>query len=652
MGNSREEAASRTATMTSPVAARAVITCPSLGLSEAHRVIWTNSDQDRCVVIACHQDHLKAPRKLLFTALDNLVGTPDLTFTTAVPDPRALMDDKALAKAYPPFTEGGASFPVSYRNHWGELIRPIHARSAEVWKGELSLHGLIHDIFGPEVKGLWRIYETLYRFWAAGSRYRAVLPATDKSGARGQRRAGRVGTPLGRKTLAVADAGAANNNFIMTPEAIEQVQTAWRRLVKPNRGPRKAYRLFLAAFYVERWEGEGDSAKPIILRRGKRPSFRQFYEHGRSQNRRESAFRKMLGEGVFALLARAFEGTPSEKPFSTGNDGEIDASSGDTYLKSAFDRLRDVGPCKVILVVCAESGYIHGGLPCWRVTKRRSSLRFSSRRPTRLSIAPGTASRSRKKIGYPRCSHSLWPTTEKPTASPFASTSWGLECSIVYVRVRRGDDKPKVEQAIHRTHKHDQPGSTHGRLQRRGEVHPAKLAAYNIHEFTADFIEAILWANNHQLVPKLARRFPDLDVPPRTRAEALKYSMVAGTHTDHAYHAHELLVALCPEYPAAVTRDAVFLVVRRRGNAGDEILLTQFPFRPPASIWIQWSEEVARTGHRLHKRVRVKAFDLSAVFYLDPQLGMIQLDLVSGKCGLEANCGAGGRRSTCHMGHH
>jgi hypothetical protein len=165
-------------------------------------------------------------------------------------------------------------------------------------------------------------------------------------------------------------------------------------------------------------------------------------------------------------------------------------------------------------------------------------------------------------------------------------------------------------------------------LHRRGEDHPAKLAAYNVHEFTADLIEAILWANNHQVVRKLAARLPDADIPP-TRAGALKYSIANGTHTDHAYHAHELLVALCPEYPAVVTREGVFLVVRRRGDSGDRLLLKNFPYRPQGALWTAWSEKVAQSGHRFEIRVRVKAFDLSAIYHLDAQQGLIQLDLVS-----------------------
>jgi putative transposase len=539
------------------------------------------------------------------------------------------MTDDQLAKQYPPIGNETESFVVRYRREWNIKLAPIIADQERIWSGECTLHSLIKEKLGVSIAGVQRIYEVLYRFWAAGGKPTHLLPATDRSGNRAQRRAGTTEGPLGRRRLARADNKLKNDNFRLTLLIIEEMQTAWRRLVRGFCGPWKAYRLYLAAKWTERWVDVGGKLTPILKRRGQRPSFYQWVKHGTSQDTKERAFRKMLGERQFSLKARALTGRRSPSTYRTGAQGELDACSGDTYLRSVFDRQRTVGTCRVIFVVDRTHSYIYGFYVGWRVNSESVRLALLHAASDKVSFC----ARYGRTITPDQWRSVLFPIVYGDHGELNCEESrediTGLKCSVVYARTGQADDKPVVEQTHHRMHIHDQPGSTHGRNRVRGEPDPASEALYNIEEFTADLIDAVLWANNNQVVRDLLKSWmPNTVIP--TRAGIETFSRSEGYHVNHLhYHRDELIVNLCPKYRATITRKGVYLLVPRFITHGDELQLKRYCFRPPDDLWIGWSEKVAREGIRDHIEVFVVPFDLSRIYYLHPQRGLVALDLIT-----------------------
>lgn len=496
------------------------------------------------------------------------------------------------------------------------------------FSGNCSLGSLIE----PHVKEIrlskQRVYLILYRFWAEGSTRSALLPQTSNCGGKGKQRAGK-NVILGRKRLEAHALKAKNDNYALTQEDIEHIQFGWRTYVRPNVTIEQAYIKTLQLFWVEEWEQKGGDVLPKIKPIGKRPSQKQFQYHGELQDPSEQAYRKHLSDQEWNLNYRALSGKKRNGLHRIGAVGQADTSTNDVHLVSVFDRTKIVGLCSHLLIADEFTGLITGFYVGWSVDADA----------VRLAILHSASS----KVDY--CArYGITITDEEFPQTLFASllvdrgefnseavrnSFENLHISVEYVAPGRADGKGLIEATHHILHassSHKLPGTTYGRIKRRGEQEPALTACINIHEYTADLIRAVVHHNTKAPVPERLTTEMRQDGVAPTRIAIWHWAKSKGYVAYIDCSRERLISSLCPETSAVVKADGIYLVHQQGNGLTDEIVIENLRYLGNFPVENLWLEKARRRGS-FRIRVRYNPYDLQRVWYIDPDTGMQQFDL-------------------------
>ena len=201
------------------------------------------------------------------------------------------------------------------------------------------------------------IYKYLRRYWQAGRTRNALLPAFDKCGGRGKRRHPKTGTQeaakLGRPSARAVSSGQQLGVRI-TLEIERKFERGIKRFyeTRAERSLRDAYQLTLEAFFHEGYTLVAGTPVPVLPVAEALPSFGQFrywYDHHRDAQRADKARR---GERSYNLTGRALPGDSTQMASGPGALYQIDATIGDIYLVSSFDRNRIIG--RPVIYVCID----------------------------------------------------------------------------------------------------------------------------------------------------------------------------------------------------------------------------------------------------------------------------------------------------------
>jgi hypothetical protein len=115
---------------------------------------------------------------------------------------------------------------------------------------------------------------------------------------------------------------------------------------------RDAYQLTLEAFFHEGYTLIAGTPVPVLPIAEDLPSFGQFrywYDKHRDAQRADKARR---GERAYNLTGRALLGDSTQMASGPGSLYQIDATVGDIYLVSSFDRTRIIG--RPVIYVCID----------------------------------------------------------------------------------------------------------------------------------------------------------------------------------------------------------------------------------------------------------------------------------------------------------
>lgn len=617
--------------MTSLCAQQVVNVLPDhLPIQGLHRVIWLDSTRNRVVLLAVDQTKRSHPKSLALNLLQEHMEQGHLIAVSVKPDPRTLMSDEQLRISYPPRRPDQESFVLTYRERWWRLIEPIISQSSRYFQGEVSLNELVAQRASETGVSRQSIFAVLYKYWAGGSNKSVLLPNTSRCGGKGKARVG-SGKPLGRKPRQIPGSNNEVSRYPMTQAEVENLRLGWRNHLRKGVTVEDAYRKTMEDYYCEEWRQEDGALRVDLKPADQRPSLRQFCYHGLRQEGGLMAWRMHLTEHEYLLNHRPLDGRPSAGLGAIGQVAQADASTNDVHLVSTFDRTRIVGPCHHILIVDEFTGLIVGFSVAWSVDATAAKLALLNAASSKVDLCA--------RYGI-TITDELWP---RAVFAKLVGDRGEFNCAEIYqacdalcmslqiVQSGRGDAKGLVEGKHHSVHalvSHKLPGTTRGRRRGRGEPEPALDACLDIDEYTGELVRAIIHHNTKAPVPARLTVEMQRDGVAPTRIAIWNWARQRGyvgyTNCDE----DRLITTLCPPIDAVVDADGVHLISPRSFNSGDEVVVMRLRYLGEVARIRGWLETARRRG-----RHRIEVFhnpcDLRRIWYLDAELGLQPLDLVT-----------------------
>lgn len=338
------------------------------------------------------------------------------------------------------------------------------------------------------------LYAFLDRYWRSGKTKNAFIPGYSNCGAKGKQRQFRE-KKTGRKSLSAESIGKVltdddrrNFDSIIKKYYLNQKKISFKA----------AYEKLLQDFYTVKSE----NGKLKLLAPSDLPSLRQF-QYWYSKNRDHvTEQKKRGGESVFALGGRSVLGKSDFGLMGPGAQFQIDATVGDVYLVSQFDRSNLIGRPVLYFVIDAFSRMVTGvsvGLegPSWGGAM--------------MAIANMVADKVAfcKQYGI-EIEESQWPCRHVPAAllgdrGEMESKNADNLVNMLGIRIvnappYRADLKGIVEQHFRTININSVailPGSVKPDMSKRSG-HDYRLdAALDIRQFTQIVIKCILYYNNH-----------------------------------------------------------------------------------------------------------------------------------------------------------
>lgn len=276
------------------------------------------------------------PKKLSMTELDKGLAEGWITEDT---DPFALQNeaserDKAFRDAiWNKMREALLDEPGIYDRN----IRAEHLRRIERESGE-------------KVSNLYR---HLSRYWERGKTPDAFLPGYKMSGGRGKSRGGRSNP----KNEFSSEFGKT-----LVPQDFFHFEAAIRKYYLTRKEPDlvSVYNKMLEDSYSVLEKDEAGKEVLHLLPKGEIPSLRQFrYWYSKRQDIQEEVSRRK-GETGFELTARAATGKNEFGMLGPGSQYQVDATVGDIYLVSQFDRSDIIGRPVMYFVMDTVSHIVTG----------------------------------------------------------------------------------------------------------------------------------------------------------------------------------------------------------------------------------------------------------------------------------------------------
>lgn len=214
--------------------------------------------------------------------------------------------------------------------------------------------------YGNEVT----IYKKLRRFWQRGMIKNALLPLYDNCGAPGKRRLSedQNAPKLGRKPSRPFNTEGCIG-IRMTPEIERRFERGIKKFYETpdKRTLTDAFDLTIKDFFWSEMRLQDGILVPVLLPAEQLPTFDQFrywYENIYRDERRKSKSRG--GKREYNLRHREILGDSTLMSFGPGAIYQIDATIGDIYLVSSFDRTRIIGRPVVYFCVDVFSRVIAG----------------------------------------------------------------------------------------------------------------------------------------------------------------------------------------------------------------------------------------------------------------------------------------------------
>lgn len=202
------------------------------------------------------------------------------------------------------------------------------------------------------------VYKCLRLYWQRGKTKNALLPDYYKSGGAGnERELGSKKTGRPRKFL-----GHVGEGINITPEIKRVFHVSVKKYYhNSKKNPlTTTYNLMLKDFFVEYERYEGGVKKVVLKNQNELPTIEQFRYWYKNNYSLEEKHKKRKGTKKFFLEDRPTLSSSTLDVYGPGAVYQIDATVGDVYLVSEYDRTEIIGRPVIYIVIDSFSRMVVG----------------------------------------------------------------------------------------------------------------------------------------------------------------------------------------------------------------------------------------------------------------------------------------------------
>lgn len=466
------------------------------------------------------------------------------------------------------------------------------------------------------------VYRLLHLYWANGSVVNGLMPLTNRCGAPGtERHPHRV---MGRPPKRLVTKHDAPRQRILTQADKKQIGVAYA-LTSQGRTTRYAFAQMNNAFYSDVEVGEDGNPHFVLHSTCERPTRRQFRYWGRKLSNLPE-FREQNGLPEIRMKQFHRGGSSRELAEAVGESAQFDATSGDVYLTSLFDRQAKLSPPTRSIIIEQRSGVILAPLVSW---EHPSSSTFLQAVLLGASDKVALCARYGITIGPDD-----WPgmlCRKYFTDNGEARTDETLEAAeqlgfdFEFAPSYKGAAKGDVESLHHSDHRgldHMLPGTTHGRQRGRGEEHPALSALWNYDEYMPEYLLLCIARNNEEDSKRAPTEMVAAGIRP-TRINILKWLISHGQRADIPFDLEMLRAWTLPTVDAVIQRNGIFI-----NYPGTRIRVHELRFMCDALRNDARFIKAGMTGRVIPTQVRFQGENLSEL-WLPQDSGLLRVPNVS-----------------------
>ena len=379
-----------------------------------------------------------------------------------------------------------------HRERIWSIMQPIVEAEPKIYERSTRADILRNAIARNGVEKSY-LYKLLDRYWRSGKTKNAFIPTYYKSGARGKQRDS-------YKKQTCSSLSDARIGKALTDEDRKNFATVINRyyLSREKISLKTTYEKLLQDFYTIK----SDDGKLKLLALSEIPSYRQFYYWYGKNRDTVAEQKKRNGENTFNLNGRSVLGKSDFGMMGPGSQYQIDATVGDIYLVSQFDRSNIIGRPVIYFVIDAFSRMVTG-------------VGVGLEGPSWASAMTAIANMAANKVEY--CKQygieidvNEWPCHHVPASllgdrGEMESKNADNLANILGIRIvnappYRADLKGIVEQHFRTLNTNSVallPGSVKPDMSKRGGKDYRLDATLDIRQFTQIVIKCVLYYNNH-----------------------------------------------------------------------------------------------------------------------------------------------------------
>lgn len=304
---------------------------------QLYRVLWVSSDQEYGYWISLEKQ-TRVPEKFICQEVIENIYAGEVV---VVEDPIRVYEGNVTESA------------KERRDEWWRILKPILECEPDIYerrrRGEL-----LSETAKKSNKDKANLYRYLVKYWKKGKTPNAFLPDF--------RNCGRGAKAQNQKKLGRPVKHEGGFGKVLTDEDIDHFGTAIRKYYLNRKAVtlKSTYEKMLGDFYSVPVSDKSGDEYLRLLPANQIPSITQFRYWYKKNRDEKTEIQKRSGEVKFELTGRAITGRSDYQLMGPGAKYQIDATVGDIYLVSQFDRHDIIGRPVMYFVIDSYSRMVTG----------------------------------------------------------------------------------------------------------------------------------------------------------------------------------------------------------------------------------------------------------------------------------------------------
>ena len=307
---------------------------------QLYRVLWISAGQEYGYWIPVDGKMNGIPVKF---DCKKVAGELAEGIITSADDPITFRDINMTAEA------------MEQRDEWWRILKPVLESEPDIY--ERKRRGeLLAEAAEKNGKSKTNLYRYIIKYWKRGKTPNAFLQDYRNCG-KGEKT--QANKKLGRPVVHEGGFGK-----ILTEKDVKNFKSAIRKYYLNRKGAsmKAAYEKMLGDYYSVSGEGENGQECLRLLPMDQIPSIYQFQYWYRKNRDEKTEAQKRGGDAKFELTGRAITGRSDYQLMGPGAKYQIDATVGDIYLVSQFNRKDIIGRPVMYFVMDSYSRMVTGML--------------------------------------------------------------------------------------------------------------------------------------------------------------------------------------------------------------------------------------------------------------------------------------------------